>query len=131
MPDNNKISMNIASSIAARLVGQDEKSVTQSVSNPARNVEDWADTSEKMIAVTWQGKTKVVVCGQTVCETRYQVIHYYTTAETYKPKIIDDRDVIIKVTICGSDLHLYHGAVMQMQAGDIFGCVVFFHVLEP
>ena len=32
--------------------------------------------------------------------------------ETPKPAIIEDRDVILKVTgstICGSDLHLYHG----------------------
>ena len=54
--------MNVASNLAAQLVGQDEKSVTQSVSNPAKHVEDWADTSEKMIAVTWQGKNKVAIC---------------------------------------------------------------------
>ena len=32
--------------------------------------------------------------------------------EAPKPKILEDRDVILKVTgstICGSDLHLYHG----------------------
>lgn len=45
-------------------------------------------------------------------------------AETYKPKLVDPHDVILKVTgstICGSDLHLYHGAVVQMQKGDILG----------
>ena len=44
--------------------------------------------------------------------------------ETLKPKIIEDRDVILKVTgstICGSDLHLYHGAVVELQKGDILG----------
>ena len=44
--------------------------------------------------------------------------------ETPKPKIIEDRDVILKVTgstICGSDLHLLHGAVVQLQKGDILG----------
>ena len=44
--------------------------------------------------------------------------------ETPKPKIIEDRDVILKVTgstICGSDLHLYHGAVVELQKGDILG----------
>ncbi|KAH8916106.1 GroES-like protein [Atractiella rhizophila] len=59
-----------------------------------------------MIALTWQGKGKV------------------TMSETYKPKIIDDNDVIVKVTgstICGSDLHLLHGAIVQMQSGDILG----------
>jgi hypothetical protein len=58
--------MNAASNIAAKLVGLDEKSVTQSISNPAKNVENWADTSDKMIAVTWQGKNKVAVYESTV-----------------------------------------------------------------
>jgi threonine dehydrogenase-like Zn-dependent dehydrogenase len=37
---------------------------------------------------------------------------------------VDPGDVILQVTgstICGSDLHLYHGSVVQMQAGDILG----------
>ena len=57
-------------------------------------------------------------------KSQYQAINCTTIAQTYKPKLLDDRDVIVKVTgssICGSDLHLYHGAVMQMQAGDILG----------
>ncbi len=40
------------------------------------------------------------------------------------PTILDDRDVIIKVTstaICGSDLHLYNGFMPTMEAGDILG----------
>ena len=44
--------------------------------------------------------------------------------ETPKPRIIEDRDVILKVTgstICGSDLHLFHGAVVELQKGDILG----------
>jgi threonine dehydrogenase-like Zn-dependent dehydrogenase len=46
------------------------------------------------------------------------------TAEVPKPKIIEDGDVILKVTgstVCGSDLHLLHGAVVQMSKGDILG----------
>ncbi|TQS32247.1 hypothetical protein Golomagni_07445, partial [Golovinomyces magnicellulatus] len=45
-------------------------------------------------------------------------------AKVPKPKIVEDRDVILKVTgstICGSDLHLYHGSMLQMQKGDILG----------
>lgn len=41
-----------------------------------------------------------------------------------KPKIIEDRDVILKVTgttICGSDLHLLHGTIIEMAKGDILG----------
>jgi threonine dehydrogenase-like Zn-dependent dehydrogenase len=40
------------------------------------------------------------------------------------PKILDQRDAIIKITstaICGSDLHLYNGFVPSMEKGDILG----------
>jgi len=40
------------------------------------------------------------------------------------PDITEPDDVILKVTgttICGSDLHLYHGEIMQLQKGDILG----------
>jgi threonine dehydrogenase-like Zn-dependent dehydrogenase len=40
------------------------------------------------------------------------------------PKILNDRDAIIKITttaICGSDLHLYHGVIPSMLPGDILG----------
>ncbi|GLB42851.1 putative groES-like protein [Lyophyllum shimeji] len=44
--------------------------------------------------------------------------------EVPAPDITEDEDVIVKVTgttICGSDLHLYHGEIMTMQKGDILG----------
>ena len=40
------------------------------------------------------------------------------------PKILNDRDAIVRVTstaICGSDLHLYDGYVPEMKRGDILG----------
>lgn len=40
------------------------------------------------------------------------------------PDITEPGDVIVKVTgttICGSDLHLYHGEIMTLQKGDILG----------
>ncbi|KAJ6523463.1 GroES-like protein [Mycena vulgaris] len=40
------------------------------------------------------------------------------------PDITEPDDVILKVTgttICGSDLHLYHGEIIQLQKGDILG----------
>jgi threonine dehydrogenase-like Zn-dependent dehydrogenase len=40
------------------------------------------------------------------------------------PKILNDRDAIVKITstaICGSDLHLYDGAIPTMKKGDILG----------
>ena len=44
--------------------------------------------------------------------------------EVPKPRIVEPRDVILKVTgstVCGSDLHLLHGGVIEMQKGDILG----------
>lgn len=81
--------------------------VTTDISNPANNSGKYADPSgEKMKALVWNGKNSVEV------------------VETNKPKIVDAKDVIIKVTgstVCGSDLHLYHGSVPEMQKGDILG----------
>lgn len=40
------------------------------------------------------------------------------------PDITQADDVILKVTgttICGSDLHLYHGEIVTLQKGDILG----------
>ncbi|KAH6915977.1 R,R-butanediol dehydrogenase [Coprinopsis sp. MPI-PUGE-AT-0042] len=40
------------------------------------------------------------------------------------PKVTEPDDVILKITastICGSDLHLYHGEIMTLQKGDILG----------
>lgn len=41
-----------------------------------------------------------------------------------KPRIVEDRDVILKITgstVCGSDLHLLHGTVVELEKGDILG----------
>jgi len=49
------------------------------------------------------------------------------------PKIKNPRDAIIKVNltaICGSDLHLLHGAVPTMEAGDILGHEFMGEVME-
>jgi len=40
------------------------------------------------------------------------------------PVITEPTDVICRVTgttVCGSDLHLYHKEIMQLQRGDILG----------
>ena len=40
------------------------------------------------------------------------------------PDVTEPDDVIVKVTgttICGSDLHLYHGEILTLQKGDILG----------
>jgi threonine dehydrogenase-like Zn-dependent dehydrogenase len=49
------------------------------------------------------------------------------------PKILNDRDAIIRVTstaICGSDLHLYNGFVPTMMKGDILGHEFMGEVME-
>jgi threonine dehydrogenase-like Zn-dependent dehydrogenase len=59
-----------------------------------------------MKALTWHGKYDVRVDN------------------VPDPKILNDRDAIIRVTstaICGSDLHLYDGVIPTMQPGDILG----------
>jgi threonine dehydrogenase-like Zn-dependent dehydrogenase len=59
-----------------------------------------------MKAVCWEGKRDV------------------RTERVPDPQILNPRDAIIRVTataICGSDLHLYHGYIPSMQAGDILG----------
>jgi threonine dehydrogenase-like Zn-dependent dehydrogenase len=59
-----------------------------------------------MRAIVWTGKNEVEV--QNVPD----------------PKILTDRDAIVKITstaICGSDLHLYNGFMPTMKSGDILG----------
>lgn len=59
-----------------------------------------------MKATQWVGKGKVKV------------------GNVPDPRILNDRDAIVKVTstaICGSDLHLYNGFVPTMEKGDILG----------
>src|SRR3954470_16821457 len=44
--------------------------------------------------------------------------------EVPDPKILNDRDAIVKISstaICGSDLHLYDGYIPTMKRGDILG----------
>jgi len=79
-------------------------SITTDVSN--YGAQGYGDLSHRMKALTWQGKNSVKV------------------VETARPKIIDEGDVILKVTgstICGSDLHLFHEAIPDLQKGDILG----------
>lgn len=91
-----------------KIVGHGGTATTaQDVTNPARDPSKYADPSgEKMKALVWQGKNSVKV------------------VETFKPAKIEDTDVIVKVTgstVCGSDLHLLHGAIVELEKGDILG----------
>jgi len=75
---------------AEKAVGHDGSTIT------AQDVTSYSQSgkSETMKALVWQGKNKVEII------------------DTPRPKVIEPRDVILKVTgstLCGSDLHLLHG----------------------
>ncbi|CEG79394.1 hypothetical protein RMATCC62417_13871 [Rhizopus microsporus] len=89
---------NAASNIAQKVMGE----VPVSVANEDRQATSGSD----MLACCWVGKGKV--------ELR----------RVPKPDITDDEDVIVKITgttVCGSDLHLYHGELMQLKEGEVLG----------
>ncbi|OAP64657.1 hypothetical protein AYL99_00629 [Fonsecaea erecta] len=97
-----------AAAVVEKIIGHTGDAETeQNLSNPSKDAEKYADPSgEKMKALVWNGKNSVKV------------------VETFKPAKIEDTDVIVKVTgstVCGSDLHLYHGVVVELQKGDILG----------
>ncbi|KAH8792803.1 chaperonin 10-like protein [Hyaloscypha sp. PMI_1271] len=97
-----------AAAVLERVIGHDTNATTeQDITNPARDRAKYADPSgETMKALVWMGKNKVEV------------------HEVPKPRVVEDRDVILKVTgstVCGSDLHLLHGTVVELEKGDILG----------
>ncbi|KAL2052096.1 hypothetical protein ABVK25_007538 [Lepraria finkii] len=101
------MAMSQSANLAEKIMGHGDNAVTeQNMTNPARDRAKYGDPSETMKALAWMGKNDVQM------------------VETPKPRIIEDRDVILKVTgstICGSDLHLFHGAIVELQKGDILG----------
>jgi len=100
------MAMSQAAFKAEQALGHGDNATTaQDVTNPG-NKPEWGNPNETMKALAWMGKNKVEV------------------VDCPKPKILEDRDVILKITgstICGSDLHLYHGTVVELQKGDILG----------
>ncbi|KAG0201826.1 hypothetical protein BGX28_005451 [Mortierella sp. GBA30] len=72
----------------------------------ASNEDKQNTSSELMLACCWEGKEKLAM----------KIVP--------KPAITDDEDVVIRVTgstVCGSDLHLYHGEILQLKADEILG----------
>ncbi|KAI1850347.1 hypothetical protein JX265_002245 [Neoarthrinium moseri] len=88
---------------AEQAIGHDGSTITQ------QDVSDYTktgDPSSTMKALVWLAKNKVEV------------------QDVPRPRILEDGDVILKVTgstVCGSDLHLLHGSVVQLKKGDILG----------
>jgi len=103
------MAQNYAGKYAEAALGHDDKNraATTDVANPDREGGKYAaDDGEKMKALVFMGKNDVRVL------------------ETSKPKIIDDHDAIVKITgttICGSDVHIMHGVIVQTEKGDILG----------
>ncbi|KAJ6006293.1 Alcohol dehydrogenase superfamily zinc-type [Penicillium sp. IBT 35674x] len=93
-----------AANLVERIIGHDDNaSITTDISNYN---ETGTETDNKILATTWQGKKQVKL------------------VQMPKPLAVDPGDVIVKVTgstICGSDLHLYHGVIPQLQKGDVLG----------
>lgn len=64
------------------------------------------EDGETMKALVWMGKNKVEV------------------QDVAKPKLLEDNDVILKVTgstVCGSDLHLLHGSLFPPHHDCLVG----------
>ncbi|KAI1203272.1 GroES-like protein [Nemania serpens] len=96
------MSVSQAASAVEKVIGHDDSAVTaQDVSTY-----DGQGSSETMKALCWMGKNSVQVL------------------DVARPKILEPSDVILKVTgstVCGSDLHLLHGTIVQLNKGDILG----------
>lgn len=91
-------------SVAEKAFSHEQQPITGDITNFQTG--DHAYANQMMKALIWDGKNTVKL------------------VDTPRPKIIDDGDVILKVTgstICGSDLHLFHGIVPELQKGDILG----------
>ncbi|KKA21821.1 S-(hydroxymethyl)glutathione dehydrogenase [Rasamsonia emersonii CBS 393.64] len=89
-----------AANLVEKAMSHEKAAITTGITN--YSADDYGDPDHKMKALMWQGKG----------------------FETVKPKIIDDADIILKVTgstVCGSDLHLLHGTIPELQKGDILG----------
>jgi threonine dehydrogenase-like Zn-dependent dehydrogenase len=98
------------SQVAAKveqLLGHNSNATTeQDITNPARDRSKYGHPTETMKALAWMGKNKVEVI------------------EVPKPVVVENDDVILKITgstVCGSDLHLLHGTVVELEKGDILG----------
>jgi threonine dehydrogenase-like Zn-dependent dehydrogenase len=96
----------VAAKVEQFLGHNDNATTAQDITNPARDRSKYGHPTETMKALAWMGKNKVEVI------------------EVPKPIIVEDDDVILKITgstVCGSDLHLLHGTIVELEKGDILG----------
>jgi hypothetical protein len=99
-------------------IGHDDNATTQQdVSNPGLKGNRYGQESERMKALVWMGKNTVEIGAHNprkyfCCANLQKLTFLWITVDVPKPQILEDRDVILKVTgstVCGSDLHLLHG----------------------
>ncbi|GAA5833942.1 hypothetical protein JCM9279_004167 [Rhodotorula babjevae] len=98
--------MNAAANALERTMEDPKISIHGEISNPSIQTEGADPSGEEMISLVWNGKMKVAV------------------ENARKPKVVDDKDIVLKVTgttVCGSDMHLLAGAIIELQKGDILG----------
>ncbi|KAL3481455.1 chaperonin 10-like protein [Aspergillus californicus] len=95
-----------AANLVERAVGHTHGDANITTDVSSYDNEYGTETGEKIQATIWQGKNDVGI------------------VEMPKPRVIDESDVIVRITgstICGSDLHLYHGVIPQIEKGDVLG----------
>lgn len=98
------MAVNAASNLAQKVMGDQPTSIPNEPTDVSR--QEALESGETMQALTWQGKFDVRV------------------KQMPKPKVRDPNDAVIKVTgstVCGSDLHLLHGDILQLKPDDILG----------
>ncbi|BGP36635.1 hypothetical protein JCM10449v2_000536 [Rhodotorula kratochvilovae] len=98
--------MNAAAKALERTMDDPPVEVTAEINNPSQRTDGADPSGEKMQSLVWNGKMKVAV------------------EEARKPKVVDAKDVVLKVTgttVCGSDMHLLAGAIIELEKGDILG----------
>lgn len=106
-----------------KAVGHDDSAILK---QDVSSYKGAGNENETMKALVWQGKNKVEIgtFPEIIIRIARRESHTRQLVETPKPKILEPRDVILKVTgstVCGSDLHLLHGTVIQLSKGDILG----------
>ncbi|TPX66967.1 hypothetical protein SpCBS45565_g04140 [Spizellomyces sp. 'palustris'] len=90
------MAMNTASNVLENYLGD----------KPTKTPNQPTPTSQTMKALAWYGK------------------HDLRLIDTPVPTVSHPKDAIIRVTgttVCGSDLHLLHGEILQLKKGDILG----------
>ncbi|GAA5866375.1 hypothetical protein JCM3774_006637 [Rhodotorula dairenensis] len=100
------MAMNALANAAEKAMDAMPTAIHTHLTNPSQQPEFADPSGEKMKALVWEGKMKVKV------------------EEASRPKVVDPKDIVLEVTgttVCGSDMHLLAGAIIELRKGDILG----------